>query len=515
MDYISISLSLIAVFAAIYYLATRNNDFFKRHEIPHAPPTPFLGNFGSLIRRKSNLYDLIRRIYNIDPDAKYVGIYEFTTPIIILRDLDLIKTITMKYLDHFPDHRPFVYEGADPVFGKTLFTMKGERWKEHRNMLTPTLTSSKIKGMFKLMTECAVRFADFLSVLPENERETEMKALLSRYANDVIASCVYGVTVDSINDPKNVFYVYGRRGTNVIGLKKSMFVLIHRNMPWLAKLFGLRFLEKHIQKFFYDLVYETIESRERMGANRSDVLQLLIDIRNKANDSGKGTTMTIENVALHAFTFYFGGFDSIASATTLLAHMLAEHPDVQARLQQEIDETLRSNDGELTYDAVHGMRYMEAVINETMRLYPILPFLDRMCVQSFQLPPPLPGGQPFTLRPGMNVWIPLAAIGRDPEYFDEPDKFDPDRFFNGEGIKNSAAHFPFGLGQRKCIGERFAMMEMKVLLCYLLAACNVRIGSKTTVPMELEKGVINTSVSGGFWLKIEPRKVTYYNSSRV
>ena len=115
MDYLTISLSLITVFVAVYYLATRNNDFFKKHGIPHVPPVPFLGNMGSLVRQKSNLHDVIDRTYNLDPGAKYVGIYEFTTPIIILRDLDLIKTITMKYLDHFPDHRSFAYEGADPV----------------------------------------------------------------------------------------------------------------------------------------------------------------------------------------------------------------------------------------------------------------------------------------------------------------------------------------------------------------------------------------------------------------
>lgn len=91
MDYLSISLSLIAALVAIYYLATRNSDFFKRHGIPHVPPTPFIGNMGSLVRRKSNLHDLINRIYNLDPDAKYVGIYEFTTPIIILRDLELMR----------------------------------------------------------------------------------------------------------------------------------------------------------------------------------------------------------------------------------------------------------------------------------------------------------------------------------------------------------------------------------------------------------------------------------------
>lgn len=512
MEFLSLALLLAAISVIVYYycFVRKNFNLFQEHGILHVPPSPLVGNFGPLIRGKENIYDTIQRIYDIHPDAKYVGIFEFLTPVIIIRDLDLIKSITMKNFDQFPDHRPMFCKRVDPMLGEMLFIMDGEQWKEHRNMLSPTFTSSKIKTMFLQMSECAKRFAHHLSKLPEKEREMEMKALLTRYTNDVIAACIYGVNVDSIKEPRNVFYMYGRVGATLIGLKKNFKIMVHRNMPWLATLLRLNVLEKHIAKFFTDLVVETVEERERNGTTHSDLIQLMMDTRNK-KESGK-KTLTVQNMANHAFSFFFGGFDTVAAQTCVLLHMLVENPEVQQRLQQEIDETLESNNGQLSYEVIQEMKYLDAVINEILRLHPIAVFIDRMCVKSFELPPALPGDMPFTVKPGMNVWIPVKSIHHDPKYYDDPEKFKPERFLdNGKSIISSGAYFPFGIGPRICIGNRFALIEMKVLICHILAVCDVKAGSKTGIPLEFEKGVFNATAKTGFWLKIEPRKYSYHS----
>lgn len=503
-------LAAISIIAYYYCFVRKNFNLFQEHGILHVPPSPLVGNFGPLIRGKENVHDTIQRIYNIHPDAKYVGIFEFLTPVIMIRDLDLIKSITMKNFDQFPDHRPMFCKSVDPMLGEMLFIMDGERWKEHRNMLSPTFTSSKIKTMFVHMSECAKRFAHHLSKLPEKDRETEMKALLTRYTNDVIAACIYGVNVDSIKEPRNVFYMYGRVGATLIGLKKNLKIMVHRNMPWLANLLRLNILERHVAKFFTDLVVETVEERERNGTTNSDLIQLMMDTRNK-KESGK-KNLTVQNMANHAFSFFFGGFDTVSSQTCVLLHMLVENPEVQQRLQQEIDETLESNNGQLSYDVIQEMRYLDAVINEILRLHPIAVFIDRMCVKSFELPPALPGDVPFTVKPGMNVWIPVKAIHHDPRYYDEPEKFKPERFLdNGKNIIGSGAYFPFGIGPRICIGNRFALIEMKVLVCHILAVCDIKAGARTGIPLEFEKGVFNATAKTGFWLKIEPRKYSYHS----
>ena len=340
--------------------------------------------WGSFARRQITMPDFVVKIYQMDPKAKYIGFYEFFTPIIVLRDLDLIKAITMKNAEQFSDHRPQLNRKVDLMLGGMLFMLNGDQWKDHRNMLSPTFTSSKIKTMFKLMSECASRFAEHLSNLPEEQRETEMKGLLTKYTNDVIASCVYNVSIDSIKEPNNVFYVYGRICTTLATFKKSMIMLVHRNAPWLAELLQLKIVDSHIAKFFYDQVAETVKIRQRTGDRRSDILQLFID-NNKKREPGK--EMTVQDMANHAFSFFFGGFDTVSSQTCIIAHLLAENPDVQERLQQEIDETLKNNNGELTYDAIHEMKYLDAVINETLRLHPIATLIERMCVKDFELPP--------------------------------------------------------------------------------------------------------------------------------
>ncbi|OAD56184.1 Cytochrome P450 9e2 [Eufriesea mexicana] len=510
MDYLSIALSLTAVLVALYYYSTRKLSFFKDHEIPHLPPTPLFGNLGSMFAMRSTLYDLLKKMYFMNTEAKYIGVYEFQTPVIMIRDLDLIKSITMKNFEHFADHRVLVQKELDPMFSKMLFSMTGEEWKEHRNMLSPAFTSSKIKNMFQLMSRCAVRFSNYISKLPESERETDMKALLSKYTNDVIASCVYGISVDSIKEPKNVFYVYGRIGTMFTTFKKSMFLIINRNLPWIAKLFRLKMLEGYVEKFFAEIALNEIETRQRNGIHRSDMLQMFIDTNNK-KESGKG--MSAESMAYHAFSFFFGGFDTVVSQTCFVAHLLAENPDCQVRLQQEIDEALEQNDGQLSYDIIQNMKYLDAVINETMRMYPIAVFVDRLCLKDFDLPPTLPGSKPFTIKQGMNIWVPIIPIQIDPKYYENPETFDPDRFLeDGKKIINSGAFMPFGIGPRMCIGNRFALIEMKVLLCHILATCSFKVGSQTTTPLQLQKGSYNLTMQNGFFLKIEPRKNPYYST---
>ncbi|KAF3430496.1 hypothetical protein E2986_13931 [Frieseomelitta varia] len=503
MDYLPIALSLVAVIVAFYYFITRNHNFFKKHGIVHVPPTPLFGNMGSFARRQITMPDFVVKIYQMDPKAKYIGFYEFFTPIIVLRDLDLIKAVTIKNAEQFSDHRPQLNKKVDPMLGGMLFMMNGEQWKDHRNMLSPTFTSSKIKTMFKLMSECASRFAEHLSNLPEEQRETEMKGLLTKYTNDVIASCVYNVSIDSVKEPNNVFYMYGRICTTLATFKKSLIILAHRNAPWLVELLQLKIVDSHIAKFFYDQVAETVETRQRTGDRRSDILQLFMD-NNKKREPGK--EMTVQDMANHAFSFFFGGFDTVSSQSCIVAHLLAENPDVHKRLQQEIDETLKNNNGELTYDAVHEMKYLDAVINETLRLYPIATLIERMCVKDFELPPARPGDKSFTVKAGMSIWIPVTGIHQDPKYYENPLKFDPDRFYENKTVANSNAFLPFGLGPRMCIGNRFALTEMKVLFSHVLAKCNIRLAPRTITPLQFEKGVFSVTGRNGFWLAIEPRK---------
>ncbi|XP_011865322.1 PREDICTED: cytochrome P450 9e2-like [Vollenhovia emeryi] len=501
-----IVLSAIVGTLGLYYFFFRHLNYFKKHGVPHVKPFPIVGNMGSTIFRRESLAGFVKSMYNLNPDAKYVGVYDVKNPIVMLRDPQLIKLVTLRHFDAFKDHISFVDENQDPFFGKNLSVLRGDRWHGIRSMLSPAFTSSKMKSMFKLMSDCGVDFSSYLAQLPSKKRTVDSKDIFTRYTNDVIATCAFGLSVDSMRNPKNDFYVYGKKATNFTGfilLKLSVL----KAFPWLARILRLTIIPEEVANFFRDLVKTTIKTREENGIVRPDMLQLMMEMRSK---EGK-IELTIDDMVAQAFIFFFGGFESTATLMCFAAHEIAVNQDIQEKLQKEIDQVLEDTNGQASYEAVNGMEYLDAVINEALRMYPVGVVLDRLCLKDFELPPALPGMKPFTIKKGQGVWIPVYGLQHDPKYFEEPETFDPERFL-GERKKdnlNCGAYLPFGLGPRMCIANRFALLETKVLFFHLLARCDLKPSEKTPIPLTIEKGSFFMKSEGGFWLNIIPRKNTH------
>jgi len=163
-----------------------------------------------MISYRESIADFLNNIYKLHPEVKYVGMFDMTNPVIVIRDPELIKSIAQKNLDLFSDHRSFIEEHQDPLFGKNLFTLKDERWRQVQPLLSPAFTSSKMKDMFILMSDCAVKFSNYLAQMPAEKRVMDIKEAFTRYTNDVIATCAFGLSIDSMRNPNNEFYVYDR-----------------------------------------------------------------------------------------------------------------------------------------------------------------------------------------------------------------------------------------------------------------------------------------------------------------
>jgi len=122
------------------------------------------------------------------------------------------------------------------------------------------------------------------------------------------------------------------------------------------------------------------------------------------------------------------------------------------------------------------------------------------------LPPALPDAKPYLVKKGTLLWIPFYGLQHDPKYFSEPDKFKPERFLDKGDQCNFNAYYPFGLGPRMCIGNRFALLETRTLLFHLLARCELKPCEKTLTSVKLQKGGFSMRIEGGFWLSIVPRE---------
>ncbi|XP_046816873.1 cytochrome P450 9e2-like [Vespa crabro] len=496
-------LAIVTVALSIYYYTFKNVNYFKKIGLPYLQAWPILGSMGSAFLRRKTTADVTIDAYNFYPEAKYIGFFDFNNPIVIVRDPELIKMIAIKNFDYFTDHRSFVDGELDPLFAKALFSLRGNKWRETRTMLSPAFTLSKLKGMLKLMNECGADFTDYIYKMPKDKRTIEMKDVFTRYTNDVIATCAFGISINSMKDRDNDFYVLGGKATKFDSIKTLKFIMM-RSFPTISKLFKIRLIPDKISNFFKNVVKEVINTRDKNNIVRADMIQLMMEARNKKAEMGQ--ELILMDIVSQAFSFFFGGFDSVSTAMCFTCHEIGVNLNIQKRLQREIDEVIERTNGDLTYDVINSMQYLDAVINESLRRYPIAVIIDRLSVDNFELPPSLPGSKPLQLKKGMNIWFPVYGLHHDPKYFEDPYKFDPERFMErGKEIINSCVYLPFGLGPRICIGNRFALLEMKVLIFHLLARCNLVPCSKTQNPLRLSKKGITMSAENGFWMNFENR----------
>lgn len=207
------------------------------------------------------------------------------------------------------------------------------------------------------------------------------------------------------------------------------------------------------------------------------------------------------------FIFFFGGFETSSTQMCIMAHELTINPDIQAKLQAEIDNVLAETNGQPTYEAINAMPYLDAVFIESVRRHTqaIGGVMDRVCIEAFELPPALPGGEPFTVQPGMNVWIPAAAVNLDEKYHENPKKFEPNRYLGKNLSPNQVENLGFGIGPRSCIGKRFAAMKIKILFFYLLSKFTLKPNAKTCMNFEYDPSILIVVPKGGYWLTVESR----------
>ncbi|XP_018339415.1 PREDICTED: cytochrome P450 9e2-like isoform X3 [Trachymyrmex septentrionalis] len=503
MEFSTLLLTILTAIICLYYFVLNKfkSSYFKQLNIPHLRPIPILGNMTPYVFRRISHMELLQKMYNLFPDAKFFGLYNFLTPIFVIRDPDLISTIAIKQFDNFCDHQGFVNEILDPIAAKNLFNLQGDHWREMRKLLSPSFTSSKMKMMFELMCQCAENLTNFVTTQSgETAKTNNMKDLLSKYTNDTIATCAFGIEVDSFKNPKNEFFSLGMEALSFNKPWMAFKFQMQLNFPQIAKLFKLRMFGPRVENFFKNVVATTVKARDEQGIVRPDMIQLMMENRNNDN----GPEFDINEMTAQAFVFFLAGFDTISTAMCFTTYEIGINPDVQKKLREEVDDVLSQTNDKPTYEAINSMKYLDAVISEALRLYPIASFLDRKCVKETKLPPATPDGEPITIKPGDSIWIPNFSLHRDPKYYPHPDKFDPDRFLNGD-VDNSV-YMPFGIGPRICIGNRFALMQAKVMLFYLLWRCDLEPDIKTRIPMVFSKKMFLMTADGGFWLKLRTRK---------
>ncbi|XP_017468838.1 PREDICTED: probable cytochrome P450 6d4 [Rhagoletis zephyria] len=473
----------------LFWLIRQQYSYWNRRNFPTDPDTHIpCGCLKSVVKHEKSMGVAIYDAY-LKSNSPFVGVYLLFRPAVLIRDPELARQILIQDFSSFHDRGIYVDEKRDPL-SCSLFGLRGQSWRSLRQKLTPSFSSGKLKAMFHTSDDIGNKMIAHLNkVLPEEgSAELDLKDVFVTYAIDIIGSVIFGLEINSFEDPKNKFrtLVHKARRNNLFSANFAMFIFL---CPSIIKFMFRLGLKNYTAVGLRDIMKETIEYREKHNIVRKDMLQLMMQLRNtgkiteddenwttKPNAAtGEQNEFTIDHIGAQGFIFYIAGQETTSSSAAFTIFELAQYPDLLARAKKEVDEVLERHNGQLSYDALREMSFLELCLQETNRKYP-LPFLNRECTQDYTIP-----GTSHVIEKGIPIVIPLLGIHRDPQYFPNPMTYDPDRFLPGSPNYNANAYMPFGAGPRQCIALRMGMINSKLGIVKVLQNFNIEIMSRREI----------------------------------
>uniref|UniRef100_A0A8C1RIS1 unspecific monooxygenase n=1 Tax=Cyprinus carpio TaxID=7962 RepID=A0A8C1RIS1_CYPCA len=430
---------VLLVLTLLYIYGVWPHGFFKKLGIPGPRPWPFFGTFLSYTKGFFNFDMECAKKY-----GKVWGIYDGRLPILMVTDLEMIKVIMVKECYSTFTNRRVSLAGP---FSDGISVVKDERWKRIRSSLSPYFTSGRLKEIFPIAVTHADRFIKNMQK-KDHAPPVKVKEVVAPYSLDVVTSSSFSVDIDSINNADDPF------ATNIKKfLKFSLF------SP-LFLILGMSFVS--FKKYFLQLMLQNQIPGDHFGDT----------------DEQPAKGLTDHEILSQSLVFILGGYETTSTTLTFLLYNLATNPDCLEKLVEEIDTNFPP-DTPITYDALMKMDYLEMAINESMRLLPTAPRLERVCKKTVEL-------NGVTIPKDTLVAIPTYVLYRDPQLWDSPDEFRPERFSpESKSEINQYIFMPFGLGPRNCIGMRFAQMIMKLLVVKLLQNFSMETCKETQIPLEL------------------------------
>ena len=398
----------------------------------------------------------------------YYGL--FGRPILVIRNLELMRKILIKDFDHFTDrnmNQDNISPEANKHFSNAMTVLRGDKWRSAREMVSPTFTSGQIKASMVHIQDSAQELVNYLNKI--DLKNVEVKALLNLYTAETLGRVGCGILPQVFTQPENnEFY---RQVTIMLGGGKPNLMTMVRflsfGIPKVAKWFKIALIDPSAMNFVDNIIRTSMRTRGPGDKQRHDFIEMMVESIKSFEKGKKGQSFTkaeIEDIVIsNAILLFFAGNDTTAAAITTVLYFMAMNPDAQDKLYEEINETILDNDGslELSHDQLFAMKFMGKVIKESLRFWSFN-FMDRVCVKDYYL-----DKYSLVIPKGMIVQNSIDAIYQDPVFFANPEAFDPEGHFEDDNLF-SPTFFAFGQGPRSCLGMRFALTMFRIALVHIL-----------------------------------------------
>lgn len=472
---------LSAIFGLLYYFSTRRYGYWKQRNVPHIKPTPLVGNYREAILLQKSIGEQLQDICRKFPDEPYVGAYFGTKPVFIPKDPEFIKLIVTKDFYYFNGRELSDYVHRDPA-SLNLFFNYGDNWKILRQNMTPLFSSSKMKNMFQLIEKCSFSFEELLDkeLSMSQKNELDVKDLMERFTIECIGACVFGVQTKTIEENnKNNPFRKAKSDFKLESKKNALKRIIRAIWPSFFYKLGFELFTTELETF-QKVVKAVFQDRNYKPSSKHDFVDLILgwkennyivgdSIKNMKNGTKNKVQLKVDDDLLFAqcFVFFAAGFETSATTAMFTLYELAKNEKALEKVVEEVDAFLAKHDNNINYECVNELPYLDACIDETLRLYPVLGMITRELMEDYTLP------DETKLEKGLIVHLPVLYIQTDPKLWPQPEMFRPERFYQDERHKvQPCSYMPFGEGPRICIGNiLFYTYFLSFFYCFFVFYC--------------------------------------------
>lgn len=433
-------------------------NLFQRYGIPGPKPHFLLGNIREFNDKKIKCFEEWEKKY-----GKMFGFFLGSKPYLICLDVEFIKIMQIKEFKHFANRDAVLPDGgvSHKLALNALVLQKDEEWKVSRSIISTSFSSAKIKNMSSLMEE---PIDMFLKNIEKQKEETfDIVEFYKKLIFDIICRTIFGIktNVQKGENSKLIQSSYRilKKDTSDILINLSICFTESEPIPtYLRNIVDAirNRLNYPSDRFVFENCYQIIQSRKKSEHNPPDLLHTMIEAEDKIKK------LTTDAVIANAAMFMVAGFDTTSNAISWCTHFVAHHPEIQEKIRQEINTHIQ-NKKEIEYADLQKFQFLDQVISETLRLSTVSVFtISRTCSEDFKY-------KDMIIPKGVAITVPIPLLHRDPNYWPEPCKFDPDRFSSSNrGNIDPAVYQPFGAGPRMCVGMRMAQTIVKLTVAKLI-----------------------------------------------
>uniref|UniRef100_A0A1L8E438 Putative cytochrome n=1 Tax=Nyssomyia neivai TaxID=330878 RepID=A0A1L8E438_9DIPT len=466
--------------ATIYFRIKHWRRYELVAKFPGPPKLPLIGNSHLYFNKKPE--DVINLMHGMI--VKYgklfrvwIGPYQVAFFSTDPKDLEVVLSSTK----HITKNN--LYNFLKPWLGTGLLISTGQKWHTRRKIITPTFHFKILEQFTEVFNRQGATLVRLLREKHTNGESFNIYPFINLYALDVISESAMGMQLNSQIDSGSE---YVRAVSEISQIMSTRFIKVWQRNDFLFNNFVAakkdhdrcikvmhNFTENIIQQRREKLI-EMLDGEQENGPVPVDdkngdeefyqkKRMALLDVLLQATVDGK--PLSNEDIREEVDTFMFEGHDTTTSAMSFALYAISRHPDVQAKLYEEIVEVLGTDkNAPVTYRHLQNLKYMELVIKESLRLYPPVPIYGRRIEEDMEI-----NGK--IIPAYCNYTMGIYFMGRDPELYPEPELFKPERFSmeNTTEITNPFSYVPFSAGPRNCIGQKFAMLEIKSMLSKVLS----------------------------------------------